>query len=187
MFSDSKRNKLCYICSVAKGKNEVAENLICFRNWEDSSQSMEKDILLEGFLKCEEVYGIRYMRMIADGDSSVYASIVSSVPVWGPYVQKLECANHATKCLRVNVEKLTVDKPNYKGKGKLSQNNIRKITIGVRCAIKNRSEGKDKTKAIKLLKHDIRNAGRHVLGDHTSCSEFCKSKTSDLTQKYRNT
>ena len=33
------------------------------------------------------------------------------------------------------------------------------------------------------MKHDIRNAGHHVLGDHTSCSEFCKNKTtSNLDQ-----
>ena len=43
--------------------------------------------------------------MVADDDSSVYASVVRNVPHWGAHVQKLECANYAIKCLKVNLEK----------------------------------------------------------------------------------
>jgi hypothetical protein len=71
--------------------------------------------------------GVRYMQVTADGDSSVYANIIKNVPVWGQYVEKNECANHATKCLRSNLERLVSEKPNYKGKGKLTRNNIRNI------------------------------------------------------------
>ena len=44
------------------------------KNWDSSSQAMEADIILEGFLKANE-YGVRYMTVIADGDSSTYACI----------------------------------------------------------------------------------------------------------------
>ena len=107
---------------------------------------------------CEKKYGIRYMQIIADGDSSVYASLIKKkLPVWGPHVQKIECANHATKCLRSNLEKLVNEKPQYKGKGKLTKNNIRRITTGVRCAMIMRSKEENRNDAIKKLKQDIRN------------------------------
>ena len=108
-----------------------------------------------------------------DGDSSTLQDIMENVPVWGKHVKKLECANHACKCLRNNLEQLVNEKPQYKGKGKLSKVNRIRIVTAVRCAIKMRSEEKD----INKLKKDIKNAGRHVLGLHDLCStDFCKYK-----------
>jgi hypothetical protein len=127
------------------------------------------------------------MQMIADGDSSVYATIIKNIPIWGPHVQKIECANHATKCLRSNLEKLVSEKTHYKGKGRLTKNNIRRITAGVRCAIIMRSKEENKNEAIKKLRQDIRNAGRHVLGHHDMCStDFCKHKKDDLPPVLQN-
>ena len=48
---------------------------------------MEADIILEGFMKANE-YGVRYMTIIADGDSSTYARILEEVPVWDIHVKK---------------------------------------------------------------------------------------------------
>ncbi|XP_060568496.1 uncharacterized protein LOC132727107 [Ruditapes philippinarum] len=60
------------------------------------------------------------------------------------------------------------------------RNNIRRICSGVRCAIVMRSSEPNKMTAIKKLKQDIRNAGRHVLGLHDLCStDFCKNKEKD--------
>ena len=170
------KNKLCYTCSRASTVNINPAPHECFKNWDASSQSMESQIILEGFLECEKKYGVIYKNMIGDGDSSVYSNIVKNVPVWGPYVSKIECANHATKCLRSNIEKLLTDKPHYKGKGQLTRLNVRRITTGVRCAIKMRSNETDKVLAITKLKKDIKNTGRHVLGIHNLCStDFCKN------------
>ena len=47
------------------------------------------------------------------GDSSVHARLIQDVPVWGRDINKVECANHATKCLRSSLEKLVVDKHHY--------------------------------------------------------------------------
>jgi len=115
------RNKLCYQCSRAKTLGKDPAQHTCFKNWSASSQSMESNIILEGFLDCEQKYGVRYMRMIADGDSSTYSNIVKYVPIWGPYVEKMECSNHATKCLRVNLEKLVGEKK-LSGKEKVVEN-----------------------------------------------------------------
>ena len=44
----------------------------------------------------------------------MYPSLVSSVLVWGYAIQKIECANHATKCYFCStLEKLVHDNPSY--------------------------------------------------------------------------
>ena len=102
---------------------------------------------------------------------------MEKVPVWGKHVKKLECANHACKCLRTHLETLVSDHPTYKGKGKLSKINRIRIVTAVRCAIKMRSKEANRQQAIHKLKKDIKNAGRHVLGLHDLCStDFCKHK-----------
>ena len=67
---------------------------------------MEADILVEGFKQSETLHVLRYIRMIGDGDSSVYHAVCTEVPSYGRLVQKLECGNHAVKCYRSNLEKL---------------------------------------------------------------------------------
>ena len=55
---------------------------------------------MEGFKQSETLHGLRYVRMIGDGDSSVHHAVRTGVPSYGRLVQKLECANHAVKCYR---------------------------------------------------------------------------------------
>ncbi|KAK3104196.1 hypothetical protein FSP39_025198 [Pinctada imbricata] len=171
------RNKYCSICSVAESRKVEPPSHDCYKNWTESSQAMESDIIVEGFLSAETVHGVRYMRLIGDGDSSVYGRIQEQVPVWGRDVKKLECANHVCKCLRSNLEKLVEDKPHLKGKGRLTKNAIMRITRGVRCAIMMRSSGSHGNVSSKnILAHDIRNTVNHVFGDHSKCSDFCKKR-----------
>ncbi|XP_021338853.1 uncharacterized protein LOC110440231 [Mizuhopecten yessoensis] len=171
------KNKHCYICTIAESRNEEPAQHECFRNWSSSSQSMEVDVILDGFLKAESTHGVRYMRLIADGDSSVFATIQECVPIWGREVSKLECANHICKCLRSSLEKLVVDKPAYKGKGRLTKFMRVRLTTAVRCAIRLRSKDEDKIQAARQLEHDVRNSVHHVFGDHSHCSDFCKSRS----------
>lgn len=166
------RNKHCVVCNSAQRQNRCPPNHDCFKNWNNSSQSMESDIILNGFLEAENEHGVRYMRVIADGDSSMYQTLLEKVPVWGTAIQKLECANHACKCLRVSLEKLVQEKRFYRGKGKLSNRNIVRLTTAVRCAIRMRSKDKNSNQ----LKHDIKNSILHVLGFHNRCSDFCKHR-----------
>ncbi|CAC5392904.1 unnamed protein product [Mytilus coruscus] len=157
---------------IAKTLKIDVEEHECFKNWDKSSQAMEADIIVEGFLKADK-HGIRYMHLIGDGDSSVSSQIQQKVPVWGKHVKKIECANHTCKCLQSNLET-----PTYKGKGKLCKRTRIRIT---RCAIRMRSKEKDKLKAAKQLEFDIRNTLSHVYGDHTRCSEFCKAGKASKT------
>lgn len=169
------RNKFCYICKTAQTKGVPPKAHECFMNWTGSSQAMEADIIVEGFLEAERKHGVRYMRLVADGDSSVEARIRQHVPVWGQRVEKIECANHACKCLRSHLEQLVMDKPSYKGKNKLTKANRLRITSSIRCAIRRRAQEENRPLAIRKLKHDILNTVNHVFGIHENCSDdFCK-------------
>jgi hypothetical protein len=139
---------------------------------------MEADAIVEGFLEAESKHGLRYMRLTADGDSFVYARNQEQVPIWGSRVSKIECANHACKCLRSSLERLVSDKPEYKGKGKLTLQTRVRLVKGVRCAIRMRSDQKDQSRAKQQLEQDIRNSVYHVFGMHECCSDFCKAKPS---------
>ena len=165
------RNKFCSICTIAGNKGVSPKQHTCFKNWSGSSCSMETDILVSGFNAAEEMHGVHYMRVIGDGDSSVMCDIQQFVPVWGHMVKKIECANHAIKCYRNRLEKITQDFPKYKGKGKLTQRVIQRLTAGARCAIKMHKESND----IALLRADLRNGPSHVFNDHSFCNpSFCK-------------
>lgn len=73
------RNKECSACTQGR------EDHICFRNWDESSSAMETDIILQGFQRAEHDHGVRYMRFIGDGDSSVYPTLQAQVPGWGKH------------------------------------------------------------------------------------------------------
>lgn len=62
---------------------------------------------MSGFNAAEEMHGVRYMRVIGDGDSSMMCDIHQYVPIWGHMVTKIEFANHAIKCYRNRLEKIT--------------------------------------------------------------------------------
>ena len=82
---------------------------------------MESDIIVEGFKQAEQTHGIRYIHLIGDGDSPVLSSIHQGVPVWGRFVCKIECVNHALKNYGSKLELIVKENPAYKGAGKLTQ------------------------------------------------------------------
>lgn len=89
------RNKFCAICARSKNKDSPKEHLY-FKNWKnsDGSSAMEASIVVEGFKQSDATYGIRYHRLIADGDSSVYKKILDARPYKNLTVEKIECRNH---------------------------------------------------------------------------------------------
>ena len=145
---------------------------------------METDILLEGFRQSEQQHGVRYIRYIGDGDSSLYPALIAGIPTWGYALKKVECANHATKCYRAALEKLAQDNPSYRGKGKLTESMRKCLTKAARCAIRMRSSEPDRRRAVCLLQEDLRNGPLHCFGIHSSCStDFCKVAQRQPTQQ----
>ncbi|XP_049822122.1 uncharacterized protein LOC126265272 [Aethina tumida] len=102
------RNKYCCICARAENNNEAAKTHICFKNWSGSSSSMEQDIIVEGFNNSIEMHGLKYLKFIADGDSSVFKNIKEKVP-YGHEVVKIECMNHVLKNFSKNLYKIKKD------------------------------------------------------------------------------
>lgn len=166
------RNKYCASCA----KGTPVEKHKCYKNWESSSSEMETDIILEGFINAEKTHGVRYTKFVGDGDSSVYPTLLTQVPIWGRDIQKIECSNHACKCYRSSLEKLAADNPNYKGKGGLTEKMRKRLTSAARCAIKMRSTESNKAEAIKNLEKDLINGPLHCFGHHEKCSaDFCRT------------
>ncbi|KAJ8318680.1 LOW QUALITY PROTEIN: hypothetical protein KUTeg_003771 [Tegillarca granosa] len=164
------RNKYCYICSQAQSQHIIPKPHTCYSNWTESSQAMEADIIEEGFKKAEITHGLRYLKLVVDGDSSVFARIQEDVPILGKHVSKVECANNVCKYLRSSLEKLVEENPRYKAT-RVS------IVSAVRCAIRMRSRENDKSKASRLLAHDIRKSIHHIFGEHKNCSKFSRIGT----------
>ena len=73
------RNKYCSVCAVAEHKEQTAPQHVCYRNWNGSSCAMESDIIAEGFRLSETTHGVRYLKVVGDGDSSVMATIRQAV------------------------------------------------------------------------------------------------------------
>ena len=129
---------------------------------------MEADIIAEGFRQAESMHGVRYMKVMGDGDSAVMSTIQDTVS-WGPYATKIECANHAVKSYHSRLEKITEDYPMYKRK--LTKKIIKRLKIRARCAIKMHAS----TGNYKQLQADFRNGPYHVYNHHDHCSTtFCK-------------
>ncbi len=173
------RNKYCYACA----RNIPRDKHHCYLNWTASSSEMETDIILEGFLEAERVHGVRYIKFVGDGDSSVYPTLLQNVPGWGHAIKKLECANHACKCYRGALERLVQDNPSYKGKGGLSNLMRKRLVTAARSAIRMRSKEKDVKKALAALKNDLKNGPQHCFGFHQHCSpDFCKTARDSVQQ-----
>ena len=171
------RNKYCSICAIADNKKSQPQPHKCYKNWEHSSSSMEKDIIVEGFKQSENMHGLRYTGLIADGDSSVHRSIIDSVPIYGRRVKKIECANHAVRCYRKSLHDLVESHSEWKGRNGLSKMKIKKIAAGARAAIRMHSA----TGNADALRRDLRNGPYHVFGDHRNCSvAFCKVKQASV-------
>ena len=88
-----------------------------------------------GIWLSEVTHGVKYLKLIGDGDSSVMATVRQSVP-YGSHVEKIECANHAVKCYRSQLEQLAKDNPQYRGKGWLTKQAIHRLTFGAHIAIR---------------------------------------------------
>jgi hypothetical protein len=86
------KNKFCATCARMKIGNKVKDHE-CYKNWKssDGSSAMEAAVVVNGFKESERMYGIRYHKLIADGDSSVYKKILEARPYKNRTVEKIEC------------------------------------------------------------------------------------------------
>lgn len=88
-----------------------------------SSSGMEASIIVEGFKNSEKMYGIRYHKLIADGDSSVSQKILESRPYKNITVEKVECGNHLLRNLCNKLKDLSTKRSACKLKHRKLQSN----------------------------------------------------------------
>ncbi|XP_039300848.1 uncharacterized protein LOC120356095, partial [Nilaparvata lugens] len=185
------KNKYCLTCTRKPGDTHHK----CFKNWNGSSSSMEAATIVEGFLASEEMYNVQYARMIADGDSSVYNSIVEARPYQNLTVKKIECRNHmlrnycnklkdvVTTSLHKDLSK--EDRGLHLKMRRVLGGRIMRLRTAVTKAIQHRKveEGEINEKAEKL-RLDIVNGPSHVFGEHLHCKSrgyFCNGPKENET------
>ena len=158
------RSKFCARCAIVTNERIDVPQHKCYRNWSGTSAAMESDIIAEGFTMSEQMYGQQYMSVIVDGDSSMMATIWQMIS-YGSFVSWIEFANCACKAYRSRPEALAEDNLEYRGKGRLKQRAMQRLTGGARIAIIKHSVTKNNIH----LSYDLRNEPLPVYGNHTDC------------------
>jgi hypothetical protein len=177
------KNKYCMICNVAEKRNETPKTHQCFKNFSGSSTSMESNIIVEGFKNSVELCGLKFTKLIADGDSSTYNKIVNSQPYDNIKVEKIECRNHMLRNLCNKLKLLSTETryPLYFRKALAGK--ILKLRRCITSAVKHRKnlniEFKDK---IALLKKDVDNSIFHTFGNHKNCSSYFCNKQNESNE-----
>jgi hypothetical protein len=154
-------------------------NHICFKNWEGTSNSMESNLIVEGFKLSMQLHGLRYKFLIADGDSSVHKKLLECRPYGNITVEKIECKNHLLRNYCAKLRDLSNKRFSSKGTlvpvcaRKSLKGNIFRLRVAVTCAIMHyiKEEVPEDVK-VSELKNDIANSPRHVFGDHRNCSNY---------------
>lgn len=101
------RNKYCTVCARYEHMSVDPPQHKCFRNWLGTSTSMETDIIVEGFKSSVDMYGLKFTKMIGDGDSSVHNKLLESRPYGPTLVQKIECRNHLLRNFSSNLREIS--------------------------------------------------------------------------------
>ncbi|KAL4091408.1 hypothetical protein QTP88_026104 [Uroleucon formosanum] len=173
------KNKFCATCVRTKIEDKPKDHK-CFKNWKssDGSSAMEAAIIIEGFKQSESMYGIRYHKLIADGDSSVYKQILDARPYKNLTVEKVECRNHLLRNFCKKLKEIAIKKETGKLQHrKLLKNNILRLRRGIVSAIQYR---KQHNYTENDLRNDILNSVDHVFGQHDKCASYFCEKVNDV-------
>ncbi|KAL4711967.1 hypothetical protein ACJJTC_011274 [Scirpophaga incertulas] len=164
------RNSYCCICARnAKLNIDVPEHKY-YKNWRDSANAIDADIIAEGFAKIMQMHGVKYNKLVGGGDSSIMKKLFFKKP-YGPdfIITKIECKNNLLRnfCNKINaLEKETI---NHKGfvpvdlRRKVASNvlRLRKAVVGA-INYRKLQDGTNYGNKINNLKMDIKNFANHV-------------------------
>ncbi|KAF5307214.1 hypothetical protein FQR65_LT00730 [Abscondita terminalis] len=176
------KNKYCKVC--IRPDNLKSKTHVCFKNYTGPSTGMEAAILVEGFKESEKMYGVKYAKLIADGDSSTYKKILESRPYNNISVEKIVCRNHILRNYCNKLKTLSQDTRFPLQLRKLISCNILRLRSSIIGAIKYRKnqENIELVDRINSLKEDIQNSIYHVFGEHEKCNEyFCHRKNDKIS------
>lgn len=160
------RNKFCAVCEWAARHDMACREHKCFKNWDRNraSTAMEKDILVEGFNTSIQRQNLIYKTLIADGDSSVYKSILDSHPYkdYDMVVKKKECVNHSHRNLAKKLHDVSKTRElGVSQQKKLIGSSILKFRSAIEQAVafrrENVAEDRNLSDCFELLRKDILN------------------------------
>lgn len=122
------KNKYCRTCALTK--DGQPKEHICNRNYVGPSTGIESQLLLEAFENSEKNFGVRYHKLIADGDSKTYKTIDEAKIYRNPTlkVEKIECILHLYRCamgLLLKIKNLSSGEAEKLLIGKLMEMNFR--------------------------------------------------------------
>ena len=106
------RNKYCATCAQAVRLDIPVKTHKCFKNWSGNSTAIESDIIVEGFCQSVRMYGMKFNRVIGDGDSNTYKMILDAQPYDDLLVEKIECKNHLLRNFCVKLRDLAKSNKN---------------------------------------------------------------------------
>jgi len=169
------------MCARKKSADESLTGHKCTKNWSatNSSSGMESSIIIEGFMQSEKMYGIRYNKFIADGNSSMYKKILEARPYKNLTVEKVECRNHLLRNLCNKLKDMTIKAQSGKLEHrKMLSGNILRIRRGIVSVIMYRRRNGH---SVTELRKDITNSINHVFSHHEECaSYFCTKNKTDV-------
>lgn len=177
------RNRYCVICVRAENNGTTPRSHACTKNFTGPSSEMEWNIILEGFKSSVELYNLRFLRVISDGDSSTYSKLLEHKPYGDRHIEKIECTNHLYRNFRTNLEASVKGCP--RGLNKHVVENLERIRKDIHCAVEFRKrENTTENEKISLLKSDLNNILHHVFGDHSNCPVYIKQYCKDDDRNY---
>ncbi|KAF4527543.1 hypothetical protein B566_EDAN014939 [Ephemera danica] len=182
------RCKFCIICHRAYIKGEEPNVHSCIKNWgrDQSSSSMESDIIAQGFLQSESVHKLRYKTVVGDGDSSTYKKLLEVNPYPGIKIEKIECKNHlyrnfcnklralvTSKAKVVDSRNKTVSKYPITLR-KVIGGRVLKLRRSITAAVSQiKGEFQHVDRQTMELRKEISTCVHHVFGDHQHCKSTC--------------
>ncbi|XP_031357002.1 uncharacterized protein LOC116180949 isoform X2 [Photinus pyralis] len=174
------KNKFCLICARKDlYKNNKCPQHTCYKNWSGTSTGMEAAIIVEGFQKSIDMYGIKYTQLVGDGDSSVHRKLIEAMPYGqSTVIQKIECKNHILRNYINKIRDCSKKTNVNKNLRTAIANNILRFRSAVTKAIQFRkSQDLPTSSKVRELERDILNGPKHIFGDHSECQErgyFCQ-------------
>jgi len=175
------RNKYCCICAAAKKKGIEVPNHKCYKNYEGTSTGMEQEMIVEAFCTSVELYDLKYLYYVGDGDSSVFARIREKCP-YGRQVKKKSCRNHCIRAFTSGLYGVALNSVlKHPALRKYLRNNIPRMIKAVNIAVSWSTEAEKngsmpKADRVKMFQNRLKNVPYHVFGEHEKCDDGCKKK-----------
>ena len=138
-------SKYCHTCEVNTKRLPPAELLAwkaahapdCCINHNKSSKAMEQEAAKVMWDRSVAKYNMRYVEMLSDGDSPAHKAVCELKPYGEDVeIQKLDCINHAHKCMGTALRKLAHDERlGGRGVGRLTEAKCKSLQNFYRGAI----------------------------------------------------